>query len=241
MSSIPPRDYQRLLVKVSGGYLATDQRTIDRARLDFVVEQLRPLHEEGLEISMVVGGGNVLRGAKEKSLGMNRSYLDSMGMLATVINGMALAEAFRGAGIASAPYSAIQMRHDNVRNWNLEEVRTFTAGGGIPIFVGGTGLPFFSTDTGGVVRALQMDADIMIKASRVDGVFNKDPELHADAELIPVLKYADALALNLQPLDQAAFALARENNLPIAVLNLGTPNVLERWYRGEDLGTLVCN
>lgn len=239
--SVQSRKFNRVLIKASGAFLGSEDKALDRERMDFSVEQLRPLHDAGIELSITVGGGNVLRGAKDRTLRMPRAYLDSIGMLATMINGLALAEAFRQAGIEAMPYSAVQIRHDWVRNWAVDEVRAFAANGGVPIFVGGTGHPYFSTDTAAVIRALQMQADVIIKASRVDGIYDMDPELHPEAKLFSSLTFAEAIGRNLQPLDQSAFALAKENHLGLVVLNLGTPGILRRWLEGEAVGTVVKN
>ncbi len=230
---------KRLLLKLSGGFLGDDGHILDRARLDFVAAQLRPLLDRGVGVGIVTGGGNVLRGAVNTALGMPRTTLDRMGMVATLINGVAISEALTAAGIPAKTFSAFPVDLEGIHPFSIEAAEALLAEGGVPIFAGGTGLPFFSTDTASVVRALQIRADLMVKGSRVDGVYDKDPERHADAQRFDEISYHEVLDRGLAVMDQAAFAMARQNQLPLVVLDIETPGILGALLEGTARCTRV--
>jgi uridylate kinase len=231
--------YQRILLKLSGGFLSSGNNTIDRDRLDFVVQQVKPVLDMGVQVCMVVGGGNLLRGATDKALRIERRKLDHIGMMATVINGMTLAHVFEQAGIQSKAMSAVKIETDGVESYRTQKAEELMRAGGIPIFVGGTGHPFFSTDTGGVIRGLQMSVDLLVKGSRVDGVYDKDPEKYPDAKRFSKIPYSTVLKDSLGIMDQSAVALGAQNKLPLVVLDISDPGVLTRLLHGQDVGTMV--
>jgi len=229
----------RCLLKLSGGFLGADREILDRTRLDFVASQLSPLIEAGTGVGVVVGGGNVLRGAANKALGMPRTTLDRIGMLATLLNGVALSEALASAGIPSASFSAFPVGLEGIRRFSIEAAAALLDAGGVPVFTGGTGLPYFSTDTASVVRALQIGADLLVKGSRVDGVYDKDPERHADAQRFSRISYQEVLDRGLAVMDRAAFAMARQNRLPMVVLDISTPGIFGALLEGTARCTRV--
>ncbi len=229
----------KILLKLSGGFLGQDGNVLDRTRLDFIAQQLRPLIDADIGVGIVTGGGNVLRGAADTSLGMPRTTLDRMGMVATLINGVAISEALTVAGIPSASFSAFPVGLEGIHPFSIEDADALLADGGVPVFTGGTGLPYFSTDTASVVRALQIGADLLVKGSRVDGVYDKDPERHADARRFDRISYHEVLDRGLAVMDQAAFAMARQNRLPLVVLDIGTPGILGALLEGTALCTRV--
>lgn len=233
--------FRRMLLKLSGGFLGSGTSTLDRAKLDFVVKQVKPVLDLGVELCLVVGGGNLLRGATNTSLGIARRNLDHIGMMATVINGMTLAQVFLQAGIPAAAMSAVKIETDGVEPYSTDRARELMARGGVPVFVGGTGHPYFSTDTGAVIRSLQMSVDVLVKGSRVDGVYDKDPEKHPDAARYSRISYSQVLAQGLGVMDQSAIALGYQHNLPLVVLDISDEGVLLRFLKGEDAGTLVTS
>jgi len=230
---------KRILLKLSGGFLGDDGHVLDRTRLDFIASQLRPVLDANVSVGIVTGGGNILRGALNTRLGMPRTTLDRMGMLATLLNGVALSEALTAAGIPSVSFSAFPVGLEGIQPFTIEDATALLADGGVPVFTGGTGLPYFSTDTASVVRALQIGADLMVKGSRVDGVYDKDPERHADARRFDRISFHEVLAQGLAVMDQAAFAMARQNRLPLVVLDIGTPGILGALLEGTARCTRV--
>ncbi|MFH1533291.1 MAG: UMP kinase [Pseudomonadota bacterium] len=235
-----PLPFKRFLLKLSGGFLGEVDQVLDRTRLDFIASQLRPVLDAGVGVGIVTGGGNILRGAVNTRLGMPRTTLDRMGMLATLLNGVAISEALNAAGIPSASFSAFPIGLEGIRPFTTRDAVALLADGGVPVFTGGTGLPYFSTDTASVVRALQIGADLMVKGSRVDGVYDKDPERHADAQRFDRISYQEVLARGLAVMDQAAFVMARQNRLPLVVLDIGTPGILGALLEGTARCTRVA-
>ena len=229
----------RILLKLSGGFLGADGYVLDRTRLDFIATQLRPLVDAGIGVGIVTGGGNVLRGAVNTRLKMPRTTMDRMGMVATLINGVAISEALSSAGIPSAAFNSFPVGLEGIHAFSVADADALIAEGGVPVFTGGTGLPFFSTDTASVVRALQIGADLMIKGSRVDGVYDKDPERHADARRVDRISYREVIDQGLAVMDQAAFVMARQHRLPLVVLDIGTPGILGDLLAGNARCTRV--
>jgi len=233
--------YNRILLKISGEALAApDGFGIDPDRAERLAEHLEAVHELGVEIAIVIGAGNLWRGRQGIERGMDRATADYMGMLATVMNAMALMDACERRGIITRVQSAIEMRavaEPYIRRRairHLEKKR-------LVIFGAGTGNPYFSTDTAAALRAMEIDADVLIKATKVDGVYDKDPQKNPDAKLFDSLPYIDAINLRLEVMDSTALSLCMDNKLPILVLNMWDEDALEKGLLGEKIGTLVAD
>lgn len=231
--------YPRALVKVSGESLAGERGFgIEPAVVKKLTEEVGAVHGAGVHLGLVVGGGNIVRGTVASQQGMDRVSADYMGMLATVINALALQDALEQAGIETRVMTAIRMEQlaePYIRRRALRHIEK----GRVVIFAGGTGNPYFSTDTAAVLRAIEMEADVILKATNVDGVYSADPSEEPDAELLADLTYREVLNKDLQVMDAAAISLCRENNLPIVVLNIRENGAILRALRGERIGTLV--
>jgi uridylate kinase len=232
--------YRRILLKLSGEALAgPDGFGIDPERAEDIARRVREVHELGVDIAIVIGGGNLWRGRSGLDRGMDRATADYMGMLATVINAMALMDAMERLGLITRVQSALEMhavaepyiRRRAIRH--LEKDRVVILGGG-------TGNPYFSTDTAAALRAMEIGADVLIKATKVDGVFDSDPLVNPDAVRFERLTYMDAINLRLQVMDSTAVSLCMDNNMPILVLNLWKPDDLRLALFGEQVGTLVA-
>jgi len=236
---LPELKYPRALVKLSGESLAGDQRFgIEPAVVDELVHEIEQVHDAGIRLGLVVGGGNIVRGAVASERGMDRVSADYMGMLATVINALALQDALERHGIESRVMTAIRMEQlaePYIRRRALRHLEK----GRVVIFAGGTGNPYFSTDTAAVLRAIEMEADVILKATKVDGVYSADPDREPDAEFLPDLTYRDIINRELGVMDAAAVSLCRENDLPVIVLNIRKPGAILAALRGERIGTLV--
>ena len=231
--------YRRILLKLSGEALAGDQGFgIDPKRANHIAERVGEVREMGVDVAIVIGAGNLWRGRVGLELGMEQATADYMGMLATVMNALALMDAFEGHGIMTRVQSAIEMRavaEPYIRRRairHLEKER-------VVIFGGGTGNPYFSTDTAAALRAMEIDADVLIKATKVDGVYDSDPKLNPKAKRFDRLSYIDVLNRRLEVMDSTAISLCMENDLPILVLNLWDPNALRAALLGEAVGTLI--
>lgn len=234
--------YKRILLKISGEALGGDKGFgIDKQVLDNISREIKDVYDSSIEVAAVIGGGNIFRGLKGASEGMDRASADYMGMLATVINALALQDNLeRNFGIPTRVMSAIKMeqvaepyiRRRAVRH--LEKKR-------VVIFGGGTGNPFFSTDTAAALRAAEINADVMIKATRVGGVFSKDPLKEKDAVLIRKINYLDFIKMDLRVMDHTAVTLCRENNIDIIVLNINEKGALKRTLMGEQMGSLITD
>jgi uridylate kinase len=231
--------YPRVLLKISGEALAGEQgfgispRVVDR-----LVEEIRVVHEMGVSLGLVIGGGNIVRGTTASAEGMDRVSADYMGMLATVINALALQNTLERKGLETRVLSAIRMEQlaePYIRRRGMRHLDK----GRIVIFAGGTGNPYFSTDTAAVLRGIEMEADVIIKATKVDGVYSADPKKDPSAEFIPEISYLEALSRELGVMDAAALSLCKENRIPIIVLNLDIPGAVATAVRGERIGTLV--
>ncbi len=231
--------YRRVLIKISGeALMGKMDYGISPAMLSEVAEQIGRARGKGVEIGIVVGGGNIFRGVSGAAQGMDRAAADQMGMLATVINALALQDAFERQNIPARVLSAIEvgkMAEPFIRGRALRHL----ANGKIVIFAAGTGNPFFTTDTAATLRALETNADIMFKATRVDGVYDKDPYKFPDARLYDNLSCSEILEHELKVMDAAAISLARDAKLPIMVFNMLADDNIERALDGEKIGTFI--
>ena len=231
--------YPRALVKLSGESLAGDQGFgIAPEVVDRLVLEVETVHEAGVRLGLVVGGGNIVRGTEASERGMDRVSADYMGMLATVINALALQDALERHGVESRVMTAIRMEQlaePYIRRRALRHLEK----GRVVIFAGGTGNPYFSTDTAAVLRAIEMDADVILKATKVDGVYSSDPVHNPDAEFLPDLTFRDVINKELGVMDAAAVSLCRDNALPVIILNIRRSGAILGALRGERIGTLV--
>ena len=233
--------YNRILLKISGEALAGPSGFgIDPIRAEDLAAQLEAVNDLGVEIAIVIGAGNLWRGSQGLERGMDRATADYMGMLATVMNAMALMDALERQGVITRVQSAIEMRavaEPYIRRRairHLEKKR-------MVIFGAGTGNPYFSTDTAAALRAMEIGADLLIKATKVDGVYDKDPQKNPDATLFESLSYIDAINLRLEVMDSTALSLCMDNKLPILVLNMWDHDALKKGFLGEKVGTLVSD
>lgn len=234
-----PTKYKRVLLKLSGEALVGEKDFgIDADTLGRYAEQIRELWELGVQIAIVVGGGNIFRGLQGATLGMGRAHGDYMGMLATVINGMALQDALEQKGVRCRLQSAIPMEkicEPYIRRKSIRHLEK----GRVVIFGAGTGNPFFTTDTAASLRAIEIEAEVVLKGTRVDGVYTADPEKDANAQKFDQISFADVLTERLNVMDMTAFTLCQENQLPIIIFNINQPENLKRIILGETVGTLV--
>jgi len=232
--------YRRIVLKLSGEALCgqTGGFGLDPETLNALAAELCQVHQTGVQIAIVVGGGNIFRGLKGASAGMDRSQSDYMGMLATVINGLALQDALEKTGTPTRVASALEIRQVAEPYIRRRAIRHLEKDH-IVIFVAGTGNPYFSTDTAAALRAMEIKADALLKATKVDGIYDKDPEKHEDAQRIESLTYDQALAERLGVMDQTAIALCRENRLPIRVFKLTEPGNILRVCQGVAIGSVV--
>ncbi|AFU18986.1 UMP kinase [Actinobacillus equuli subsp. equuli] len=231
--------YNRILLKLSGEALQGDEGFgIDPSILDRMALEIKELVEMGVEVGVVLGGGNLFRGAKLAKAGMNRVVGDHMGMLATVMNGLAMRDALHRADVNAKLMSAFQLNGIcDTYNWSeaikmLREKR-------VVIFSAGTGSPFFTTDSAACLRGIEIEADVVLKATKVDGVYDKDPAKFADAKLYNQLSYAEVIDQELQVMDLAAFTLARDHSMPIRVFNMVKPGALKQVVTGTTEGTII--
>jgi uridylate kinase len=231
--------YKRVLLKLSGEALLGEKTFgIDRSFTDYLAREIRVIHDLGLEIAAVVGGGNIFRGVSDNAQGMDRVSADHMGMLATVINGLALQDALERAGVFTRVLSAIEMREVAEPFIRRRAIRHMEKGR-VVIFAGGTGNPYFSTDTAAALRAMEVKADIILKGTKVDGIYDADPARHPKANKFDHLTYIEVLQKGLRVMDTTAISLCMDNRLPIIVYNLRQRGNLRRVVMGEKIGTLV--
>ena len=231
--------YKRILLKLSGEALMGDGSFgISPEVIKLVAREIKTVHERGVQLSLVIGAGNIFRGVAGAASGMDRSAADSMGMLATVINSLAVQDGLEQEGIPTRVMSAISMQSVCEPYIRRRAVRHLEKGR-VVIFAAGTGNPFFTTDTAGVLRALEIEANVIMKATRVNGVYDKDPEKNPDAVSFEHLTYSQVLHQNLRVMDASAISLAREEKLPILVFNMKIPGNIVRAAAGEELGTLI--
>jgi len=231
--------YKRILLKLSGEALMGErQHGIDPTRLAEYAEEIKKIVDKGVEVAIVIGGGNIFRGVAGASNGIDRVQGDYMGMLATIINGLALQSAIEDAGIKTRLLTAIKMEQVAEPFIKRRAVRHLEKGR-VVIFGGGTGNPYFTTDTAAVLRAIEIDADVILKGTRVDGIYTSDPEKFEDAIKFDTITYKDVMSKGLKVMDMTAFALSQENNLPIVVFDMNTKGNLEKVISGEKIGTKV--
>lgn len=233
--------YRRVLLKLSGETLQSSDRrlSIDPEVVAGIAGRIRSLVEMDVQIGMVVGGGNIFRGISGQTRGIGRTTGDHMGMLATVINALALQNALEAIGLETRVQTAIEM-NKVAEPFILRRALRHLEKGRVLIFAGGTGNPYFSTDTAAALRASEIHADVLLKATKVDGVYSADPMQDETAELYSRLTYQEALTRSLKVMDGAAFALCMENSIPIIVFNFFEAGSVEGVVRGEDIGTRIC-
>jgi len=233
--------YETILVKLSGEALQNRDKglCIDPEIVAGIARRIKTVHAMGARIAMVIGGGNIFRGASGASRGIDRTSGDYMGMLATIINAIAMQNALEQAGVETRVQSAISMQRV-AEPFILRRAMRHLAKGRVMIFAGGTGNPYFSTDSAAALRASEIGADVLIKATKVDGVYAEDPMVNPEAERFEQLSYRQALSQSLRVMDAAAFSLCMDNAIPIVVLNFFEDGSLERAVQGETVGTLVC-
>jgi len=218
--------------------MGNKQFGIDNVRLMQYAKEIKQIVELNIEIGIVIGGGNIFRGVQAEEGGMERTQGDYMGMLATMINSMALQSALESIGVYTRLQSAIEMKQIAEPFIKRKAVRHLEKGR-VVIFGSGTGNPFFTTDSAASLRAIEIDADVILKGTRVDGVYNKDPELNADAKKFNTLTFDEAYENKLKVMDMTAFTLCRENNIPVIVFNMNEPGNLKKVVEGSEIGTLV--
>lgn len=231
--------YKRILLKLSGEALSGDKGNgICPEVLANLSEEIKQLSELGVEVAIVIGGGNIHRGVAGATIGMDRTTSDHMGMLATVINALALQDSLERKGIYTRVLSAIEMRQVAESYIRRRAVRHLEKKRVI-IFAAGTGNPYFTTDTAAALRANEIDAEVILKATKVDGVYNKDPKIHRDAKKYDQLKYIDVLNQGLTVMDSTAVSLCMDNKIDIIVFNVFNPGNIQKVVKGEKIGTLV--
>ena len=232
--------YKRVVLKISGEALRENgsKDNISPQIVTRMAQEIKEIHSFGIQLAIVVGGGNIWRGLAASHRGMNRTTADYMGMLATVINGMALMSALEDAGVITRVQTAIEM-HNVAEPFILRRATRHLELGRVVIFVAGTGNPFFSTDTTAALRANEIGADVILKATKVDGIYDSDPVKNPGATRFDEITYQEALARRLQVMDSTAFSLCMDNKMPIIVFNMGEAGNIKRAILGEKVGTLV--
>ena len=232
--------YKRILLKLSGESLMGDKQFgIDNARISAYANQIKELNDAGVEIAIVIGGGNIFRGVQAEQGGMDRTHGDYMGMLATMINSMALQSALESAGVITRLQSAIEMNEIAEPFVRRRAVRHLEKGR-VVIFGAGTGNPFFTTDSAASLRAIEINAEVILKGTRVDGIYTADPLKDSSATKFEHISFDEVYARGLNVMDMTAFTLCKENNLPIIVFDMDTPGNLRKLMEGAPVGTLVC-
>lgn len=231
--------YQRILLKLSGEALqGSEGFGIDPAVLDRMAQEVKELVELDVQVGIVIGGGNLFRGAGLAKAGMNRVVGDHMGMLATVMNGLAMRDALHRADVNARLMSAIPL-NGVCDSYSWADAISLLRNNRVVIFAAGTGNPFFTTDSAACLRGIEIEADVVLKATKVDGVFSEDPLNNPHATLYERLTYQEVLEKELKVMDLAAFTLARDHNLPIRVFNMNNPGALRRLVMGENEGTVI--
>jgi uridylate kinase len=231
--------YKRILLKLSGeSLMGTQKFGIEASMLQHYAQQIKTLIKEGIEVAVVIGGGNIFRGLSSEKAGIERVQGDYMGMLATVINGMALQSALEAVHVRTRLVSAIAMQQIAEPYIRRRATRHLEKGR-VVIFVAGTGSPYFTTDSAAALRANEIAADVILKGTRVDGVYTADPEKDPTAKKFDTISFAKVISLGLNVMDMTAFTICQENNLPIIVFDINDPENLMRIVRGEAVGTLV--
>lgn len=233
--------YKRILLKLSGESLMGDKAFgIDNNRLSSYANQIKEVHQLGVEVAIVIGGGNIFRGVQAEEGGMDRTHGDYMGMLATMINSMALQAALESVGVQSRLQSAVEMKEIAEPFVRRRAVRHLEKGR-VVIFGAGTGNPYFTTDSAASLRAIEINAEVILKGTRVDGIYTADPEKDKNATKFDHISFDDAYGNGLNVMDMTAFTLCKENDLPIIVFDMDTPGNLNKILIGEQVGTIVRN
>jgi uridylate kinase len=231
--------YKRIVIKLSGEALVGDQKFgISPTTLEYVAQEVLAVCKLGVQVAIVVGGGNIFRGVAASSFGMDRSSADHMGMLATIINSLALQDAMERSGIQTRVQTAISM-HAVAEPYILRRAIRHLEKGRVVIFGAGTGNPYFTTDTAAVLRAMEIHAEILLKATKVNGIYDSDPVINKDATLLESITYREALEKQLRVMDLTAISLAMDNKLPLAVFNLTTPGNIHSVVCGSHIGTRI--
>ncbi len=231
--------YKRVLLKLSGETLSgVDERGLHQERIDALAASLKEVTGLGVELAVVVGGGNIFRGFPASAQGFDRETADYMGMLATIINGLALEEALARAGVAARAFSAITVG-EFVPAYSPRQARQCLKDGQVAILAGGTGKPFFSTDTAAALRAAELGADALLKATKVDGIYDADPRKHPNAKKFPCITYEEFINRGLRVMDTTAVVLCMENHIPILVFDMTREGNLRRVLMGEEMGSIV--
>lgn len=233
--------YKRILLKLSGeSLMGNKQFGIDNNRLSEYAQEIKEIKELGVEVAIVIGGGNIFRGVQAEEGGMDRTHGDYMGMLATMINSMALQAALESVGVHSRLQSAIEMKEIAEPFIRRRAVRHLEKGR-VVIFGAGTGNPYFTTDSAASLRAIEINADVILKGTRVDGIYTADPEKDPNAVKYDNISFDDVYANGLKVMDMTAFTLCKENDLPIIVFDMDTPGNLKKLMSGDQVGTIVRN
>lgn len=231
--------FKRILLKISGEALAAGQGFgVDSRRVQEIAVELQEVHSLGVQVAVVVGGGNFFRGVAEQARDMDRVSADHMGMLATVINALALQDSLEKLGVYTRVMSAIEMNQVAEPFIRRRAMRHLEKGR-LVIFAAGTGNPYFSTDTAASLRAMEIKADVILKATKVDGIYDADPVLVKDAKMFDQISYMDVLRKGLQVMDSTAISLCKDNNLPIIIFNLNRTGNIKRVLTGEKIGSFV--
>ncbi|HSF23715.1 MAG TPA: UMP kinase [Blastocatellia bacterium] len=240
MSTRPEPAYKRILLKLSGEALMGEQGYgIDPATIIRIASEIKDVHELGVEVAIVVGGGNIFRGVALSARGMDRASADSIGMLATMINALALQDALEKQNVFTRVMSAIEVNkiaEPFIRRRAIRHVEK----GRVVIFAAGTGNPYFTTDSAAALRALEIKADAILKATKVEGIYTADPTTNPTATMFDRITYLDVIQRDLKVMDTSAISLCRQSGVPIHVFNLHTPGNIARVVRGERIGTVVC-
>ncbi len=231
--------YQRVLLKLSGeALMGDDAYGINKSVIESIVSEIQQVVADGCECAIVIGGGNIFRGIAPAAAGMDRATADYMGMIATVMNALALQDAMRRAGLEARVQSALRI-DQVVEPYIRPKAIRYLEEKKVVIFAAGTGNPFFTTDTAAALRGAEIGAEIVLKATKVDGIYSADPAVHADATRYSAITFDEAIGKNLRVMDATAFALCRDQRLPIRVISLFKPGALRAAIRGDDEGTLV--
>jgi uridylate kinase len=231
--------YQRILLKLSGEALMGDQDYgISPKMLDYVANEIKKIYLKNVQIALVVGGGNIFRGVKAGAFGMDRTSADHMGMLATVMNSLALQDILQNKGVETRVQTAIEM-HEVAEPYILRRAIRHLEKNRVVIFAAGTGNPYFTTDTAAVLRAKEIQAEVLIKATKVDGIYDRDPEKDSNAIRLEKISYRDVIERDLRVMDMTAISLAMDNTLPVEVLSIKIDGNIERFICGETIGTFI--
>ena len=233
--------YKRILLKMGGEALSgPDGFGIDPTKAEEVAQNVKAVYDLGVEVALVIGGGNLWRGSEGIERGMEQATADHMGMIATIMNALALQDALERAGIVTRVQTSIEMRSVAEPYIRLRALRHLEKGR-VVIFGGGTGNPYFTTDSAGALRAMEIGADVLIKATKVDAIYDDDPKRNPNAHRFDKISYIDFLNLRLRVMDSTAVSLCMENDMPIVVLNFWQPDSIKKLVLGESVGTMVCN